>query len=158
MIYNICKGCNYANGISIGTPHTGKTEQSYKVKFSRSCLVLPGVKDCDGDWNKLFGWSYGLHQKNSLRLAWKSMNGKIRIGWYMYEKGVRRSNGFASVDVETVTEMSIKHFVEEGQIAFSCGDKKVFITYDTLPSWGYTLNPYYGGNCSAPETMQIEFI
>ena len=100
MIYTICKGCQYSNGISIGSPHTGKTFQEYLVKFSKSCLTLTGVKNCDGDWNKLFGWGYGLHQRNSLRLVWKSLNGKIRIGWYVYESGVRKYDGFASVEAE----------------------------------------------------------
>ena len=158
MIYNICKGCNYSNGIIVGSPHTGKTEQTYKVKFSRSCLALHGIQKCDGDWNKLFGWSYGLHQTNSLRLAWKSLNGKIRIGWYVYEGGKAKYDGFASVDVETETVMSISHDKKLKMVVFVCGDKSVTINYSKSPSWGYNLNPYYGGDCSAPVNMQIELI
>jgi len=158
MIYTICKGCHYSNGIVIGSPHTGKTFQEYLVKFSRECLVLPGTKNCDGDWNKLFGWGYGLHQRNSLRLVWKSLNGKIRIGWYVYESGVRKYDGFASVEAEASTIMSITHDPASKNVLFKCGDKSVTIPYATKPSWGYNLNPYYGGDCSAPETMTIELL
>ena len=125
MIYTICKGCQYSNGISIGSPHTGKTFQEYLVKFSKSCLTLTGVKNCDGDWNKLFGWGYGLHQRNSLRLVWKSLNGKIRIGWYVYESGVRKYDGFASVEAEASTIMSITHDPASKNVLFKCGDKSV---------------------------------
>lgn len=158
MIYNICKGCNYSNGIIVGSPHTGKTEQTYKVKFSRSCLALHGIQKCDGDWNKLFGWSYGYHHTNSLRLAWKSLNGKIRIGWYIYENGAVKYDGFASVIPDTEIEMYIRHDTEKKVAVFVCGDKSVTVNYSKRPSWGYTLNPYFGGDCSAPVNMQIELI
>lgn len=158
MIYNICKGCQYSNGIIVGSPHMGKTFQQYKVKFSRSCLVLPGVAKCDTDWNKLFGWSYGMHQTNSLRLAWRAQGDKIRIGWYVYENKVRKFDGFATVFVEAEMTMSIEHDPAMKNVKFSCGSKFVTIPYSKSPSFGYNLNPYFGGDCSAPENMQIELV
>ncbi len=156
MIVTIPKGSHYSSGLSLGSLHFGTKELAFAVNFDESCLKLNGVQKCDGDFNKLFGFSYGLHQTNSVRIGWKAVDGKIRIAGYVYQNGVRTIKGFTWVNPEQLNIISIKHDTQAGLVWFGCGDKWLSLPYTASPSVGYYLNPYFGGDCNAPETMYIE--
>lgn len=156
MTVTIPKGSHYSSGLSLGSLHFGIKELAFAVNFDESCLKLNGVQKCDSDFNKLFGFSYGLHQTSSVRIGWKSVDGKIRIAGYVYEKGVRLIKGFEWVVTESIAIMSIQHDTKAGLVWFGCGNKWISLPYTASPSVGYYLNPYYGGDCNAPETMYIE--
>lgn len=156
MTVTIPKGSHYSSGLSIGSLHFGTKELAFVVNFDESCLKLNGIQKCDGDFNKLFGFSYGLHQTNSVRIGWKAVDGKIRIAGYVYRNGVRTIKGFAWVSTGSVAIISIQHDVQAGVVWFGCGDKWLSLPYTASPSMGYYLNPYFGGDCNAPETMYIE--
>lgn len=156
MNITIPKGSHYSSGYSLGSLHFGTTAQAFAVKFSRECLALNGVASCDGDWNKLFGFSYGYHHSNSIRIAWKSLDGRIRIGAYIYEQGRVTYKGFATIDVDTINIISIDYNPNDDIIYFTCNEKRLALEYHINPTVGYNLKPYYGGNCNAPETMRIE--
>jgi len=155
MICTIPKGSHYCSGYSLGSLHTGIHSMEFDVMFDMNCLQLPGQKDCDTDWNKLFGFSYGLHQSNSLRLVWRSAGGRIKIGWYNYESGKVSYKGFAAVNVEEFNHMKIDYNEAIGIVTYSVGQMSVITPYRKSVGWGYNLKPYYGGNCSAPITMKI---
>jgi len=162
MNITIPKGSHYCFGWSLGSVHFGTKSIAYRVRFDESCLTLNGVSDCDGDWNKLFGFSYGYHHSNSIRIVWKSVNGQIRIGAYIYESGVRKSKGFISILTETDWIISIDYDSANGLIYFGCHDveqttgKTITMSYNISPTVGYNLKPYFGGDCNAPETMYID--
>lgn len=158
MTITLLKGSHYCFGWSLGTVHFGIKSQAFRVRFDETCLKLNGVKDCDGDWNKLFGFSYGYHHSNSLRIVWKAMNGQIRIGAYIYENGVRKSRGFATVPVETDVVCAIDYDPSTDLIYFTCNDKQIVMSFNVNPTMGYYLKPYFGGNCNAPETMYIDMV
>lgn len=151
----IKKGSHYSSGFSIGQFHTGRTSMSYRVTFDSNCMTLPGVASCDTDTNKLFGWSYGMHHTNSIRVGWRVRDGRIRLMVYLYEKGVRRIVGFAWADPNVPIEVSVD-LGADNMLTFKGGS----VTFRTpwmgaSPSWGYNLKPYYGGNCPAPVDMHI---
>ena len=152
----IKKGSNHSSGLSLGGLHSGRTSMSFNVKFDSNCLVLPGRDDCDGDTNKLFGFSYGLHQKNSIRVGWRPVNGRIRLVAYMYENGKLTMKGFGWANVNEFCSISIKHDPDIGRVIFDA-DNQIYATYwnGCAPSIGYNLKPYYGGNCPAPVDMTI---
>jgi hypothetical protein len=157
MILTVKQGNHYSNGWSLKGFHTGRSYMEYLVTFDHNCAIVPEDMTCRNDWNKLFGWSYGDHHSNSLRLAWRSRLNMIQIGAYMYEKGIRRSRPIAYISVDTPVKMSIYHDQKINTIRFICGD----MFYDTFwqgdpASWGYNLSLYYGGNCPAPATMTVK--
>lgn len=156
MICTINKGDHYCSGWSIGGVHTGITSQKFMVSFSDSCKIRPTQADCVNDWNKLFGFSYGMHHSNSLRLAWRALpSGMIKIASYVYEGGRVKYTAFATVAVNTAFEAGISYDVDSGIVYFHAADKQITEKFTKSPSWGYYLKPYYGGNCPAPATIQI---
>jgi len=159
MICTLKKGSHYCNGWSLGSVHTGITSQKFIVSFSDSCKIRPAQSDCVNDWNKLFGFSYGYHHSNSLRLAWRALpSGMIKIASYVYEGGMVKYTGFATVPVMTAVEMGITYDVDNKLVYFHCGEQMITETFSKSPAWGYYLKPYYGGNCTAPATMQITLL
>jgi len=162
----IKKGAHYSSGFSLGSLHTGKTSMSFLVRMDYSGLQLPGVISCDGDFNKLFGWSHGMHHTNSFRIAWKAIepvtvDGKLigsryRIAAYAYLNGARYMKGFATINPDESIMMGIER---TGNIVkFWCGEKSHEIQYLGPTGWGYNLKPYYGGNCPAPRDITMTLI
>lgn len=158
MIIIIPQNSHYSTGWSLGKTHWGRTSMSYMVKFSASCLELPGVFECDGDFNKLFGWSYGWHHSNSIRIGWKAVDNKIRLAMYTYEDGKRYIKGFAWANVEVMNQVSINYDPVTCVIEFKLNDKSAYMMYYKKPSFGYNLMPYFGGQCPAPTTMEIQLL
>lgn len=157
MIYTINKGSHYSGNLSVGGIHNGITTMEYSVMFDAACLIMPAQTDCVGDWNKLFGFSYGMHQSNSIRMVWKAIpKGLIRIGWYNYSNGIVSSKGFTNVRAGEYYRMKIEYRPADKVIYFSVEQTLVMAAYAIPPSMGYTLKPYFGGNCTAPATMKIE--
>jgi hypothetical protein len=152
----IKKGSHYSSGFSLSGMHIGRTSMSFKVTFDSNCLVLPGRSDCDGDTNKLFGWSYGIHQLNSIRVGWKARDGRIRLVAYMYENGGLRMKGFAWADVNTPITISINYSTDTNYVTFDAGGTMYSTQwFGANPMIGYNLKPYFGGNCPAPIDMRI---
>jgi hypothetical protein len=135
MWYHIKKGRNRASPLRLGI-HFGKTSESYEVIFDESCRY-DLVDEDQEDWNKLTGWSYGLHHQNSVRLGWKynSKVDKILVCRYIYENGIRREEDI------TEYEIGIKHTMR--------------LSSKLIPKWGYTLGLFFGGNKTAPHNMKI---
>jgi hypothetical protein len=166
MIVTIKKGSHYSSGFSLGSLHTGTTQMGFLTRFDESGLLLPGRIECDGDFNKLFGWSHGMHHTNSFRLGWKAIDtqivdGKIvgtkyRISAYAYINGTRYIKGFATILPNETHMMSITR--RGSEVVFACGAKTHVITYNGPTGWGYNLKPYYGGNCTAPQDITISLI
>jgi hypothetical protein len=166
MIVTIKKGSNYSSGISVSGMHMGKTEMSFKVRMDYSGLLLPDNSTCVGDFNKLFGWSHGMHHTNSFRIAWRAIDPvtvneqkvgtKYRIAAYCYQNGVRYIKGFSTILPDQSVDMFIKR--EGNIVTFGCNNNTTTYTYNGPTGWGYNLNPYYGGNCPAPQTINIELL
>lgn len=157
MICVLPKNSHYSTGWSLGGLHTGITEMEHLVKFSEECLTLPGHPDCDGDFNKIFGFSYGYHHRNSVRIGWKAVGDRIRLAAYLYDGGKRLMKGFAWVAPEQFYAVGITVDPETRQAYFYCGSQhQVVLPFGARPAWGYYLQPYYGGDCVAPVSMAIE--
>ncbi len=156
MTTTIKKGSHYCSGWSLGSIHTSITSQKFIVSFSESCRVRPTDVNCSNDWNKLFGFSYGMHHTNSLRLAWRALpNGLIRVASYIYQNGKMSYTAFATLAPNTSLEMGITYDVENKLCYFNVDTAIISVPFSKAPAWGYYLKPYYGGDCPAPETIQI---
>lgn len=160
--FTIRKGNHYSQGWSLSSPFITRSEMVFDVLFSESCMKLPGKPECDGDFNKLFGWSYGWHHSNSLRIGWRVDPNKpdsIRLVLYLYENGKRRTKGFVNIFHSAFYRLGLRHNHQDNTIIAWCDQRQIMDKWNgSRPAPGYGLNPYYGGDCPAPETMQFIFL
>lgn len=159
MICTIPKNKHECFGFSLGGPHFGTTSQKFRVMFDSNCSIRPTSTDCMNDWNKLFGFSYGMHHSNSLRLAWRALpNGMIRIASYIYEGGRVKINTIATITVNTFFDMGITYDPDNRKVYSFVNELQIEDSFSKSVSWGYYLKPYHGGNCPAKETIKITLL
>jgi hypothetical protein len=137
--YTIKKGKHY----SLNFPKLFWNKEKMKItfKFDSSAIYnIPG--DDMKDWNKLFGFSRGLHHKNSVRLAWRWNNeiSKIEITEYYYTNGVRKYNDTPLLSINPNETHNLEIEIENKN---SC-------------KLGYALFPFFGGNVPAPHDVTIQ--
>lgn len=169
----IRKGCHYSNELPklICWKNSKCLTKTRKYCFTESCIYDIGEDQTDK--NKLFGWSYGLHHKNSVRVGWyyDSTFKCVKLCLYVYDNGnVYKkviSNGIGigkNVNIRLVSQLngiglikySLEWFYDEGKI-FKTSYLTCRIT-DDLPNWGYTLCLYFGGNKTAPHDISVELL
>lgn len=167
MIYTISAGKHYPegwnlSGYALGGVHCGLQTMTRTVVFTPSALVQPGIPDCDNDINKLFGWSYGLHQRNSIRVGWRvdSVRQQITLFLYLYESGKRRQVRLANVKTNTAYDITLNHDHSTGALSLKAHnatyDRSIVNTWKGgKPGCGYGLGLYHGGNCPAKQDIEI---
>lgn len=148
----------------------GITQLSFRFKFSSSCLY-PIVDKDDYAVNKLYGFSYGCHHANSIRIGWRpslSDDRKIEIFSYIYNNKQRSFESLASIHLERWYIMKISVLKEYGKVCFKLKTEKsegveYLITSQSyqhfvMPKFrlGYMLRPFFGGEKVAPHDMQFE--
>ena len=165
MKYRIKKAGHYAWPLLLRL-HTGKVEQAFTVKFSPGCTLHPNTED---DWCKLFGWSYGYHMNNSIRVGWRPTPGPaetVDLALFKHEAG-EFSSGLTWLTVPAGTEVRGKMWLDgrgDFCLELSCGEQYLlthihgFEDARTYGRWGYFLKPYYGGDAPAPAECIIELI
>jgi len=158
--YKIKKGNHY----SFHAPKIiiGKHDKcSFKVRFHIDCWF--SVKDPDDHAiNKLFGWSYGFHHKDSIRIGWKPNADRknwIELHFYIYAKGERISTAMSMIecgksalinldaDTDLIEAVVKKEVITDTFRVFA----KINRRY-----WGYFLYPYFGGKKTAPHDVHID--
>ena len=156
-IYTIEKNNHSANGLHFGV-HFGIKEQKYSVRFSTECLYAP--LDWENDYNKVCGWSYGMHHNNSIRVCWRPWipegvatefftPNMLEVCIYVYENGTRKiSQKTLLLNVEQAYEFTLKYDTDINTIIanFPSLGNSMSIDYHTKPFIGYRLYPYFGGN------------
>jgi hypothetical protein len=138
---------------------------TYKVLFDSDCVYKTKDLKNQKDINKLFGLSFGFHHNNSVRFGWRSTdNGRIDILAYVYRDGERITEQNEGIYIETI-DVNVTYvmeiYVSKDKYMFTItrGSKLVganIIKHEKLPSLGYYLNPYFGGDETAPHDMVIE--
>ena len=165
-VYLLKKGNHYASGLHFGV-HFGITEQQYKIRFSKECLYTP--LDWENDYNKLCGWSYGMHHTNSIRVCWRPYvpvgvdynlitPTLIELCIYVYENSTRKiSQKTLLVDVEKDYDFDLKYDTSTNTILLNFPQlgNSILLYYITKPTWGYRLYPFFGGNGASPQDMNV---
>lgn len=142
----------------------------YEVEFTESCRYRFGTDD-DADVNKLFGIAFitwgsfwfviknlfkgrlkALHHYNSIRWGWRydALSGRIELIKYVYINGDRFMIYSASLNIGKSADLDI--------IKYNEYKWDIFSSYINMPNtWlCYELNPYFGGNRTAPHDMEIK--
>lgn len=131
----------------------------YEVAFTRSCLYkMEGIDK--RDINKLFGFSFGYHETNSVRFGWRSEGGKIELSVYLYKNGKRETQTIGLVEIDNIYIFEI--VVLKGFIVFRVKTDlgTILINVQTSRvkgacSWGYELFPYFGEKRTAPQNIEL---
>lgn len=132
--------------------------KQYTIKFFKSCLYSFGNAD-DNDVNKLVGYTFGMipnPHKNSFRLGWNCINGRISLFSYAYINSERIIRYLCDLDTDKSYNVII--YVIKNKIRVSIDDEVYYTGIDVsgLPNFGWKLFPYFGGNNKAPHDILIE--
>lgn len=144
-----------------------KNKINRNVLFNNNCDYVFNDND-QYDINKLFGFSFGFHHKNSARFGWRWDVEKknMEILAYVYRNSKRVKEWEENIHICNIgmlesSKMEIK--VEKGYYIFSVKKTNIEsnieyslkIKHGRKCFWGYFLNPYFGGNKKAPHDMTI---
>jgi hypothetical protein len=133
-------------------------------KFTESAIYK--FEDADQhDVNKLFGFSIGMHHKNSFRFGWRPNADltKIEIVAYEYHQGIRiptipirevELNCWYEYSLEYVAGRSEVHYIIMENPKYGKGVTSSIVLKNKL-NWGYKLDLYFGGNKKAPHDITI---
>ncbi len=128
MIFKIKKGSHYSNNFihKLVSFFTTSGRLSKLIEFDETAIYTDNTED-KYDVNKLFGFSNGLHHKNSYRFGWNCLDGKIKGGKCVY----------TIIDEHYIIQQSILEVPNKNII-------------------GYHLWPYFGGNKTSPQDIFIK--
>lgn len=152
--YRILKGNHYCD-FSVFKA-IGLTEQNFKVKFDSTAVYKTLTEDNQFDINKLFGFTEGLDpHKNSARIGWSYNNDSLRFYGYVYNNSVLATQEITTCAIGKVFNCSIK--IDKKNYIFSVGEKSITLErgVSTDLAEGYQLYPYFGGDETAPHTINI---
>ena len=162
MIFTIRKGKHFSNHwfYKLFSSVNIDDRKSYYITFKDTAIYTDETPD-RFDVNKLFGFSIGLHHKNSYRFGWNCLENKIHIYAYCYVNGERVIKDICVVDTNAEYKFIIK--LNKGKCIFSVIDStyKLNLSIIDIPTkkvFGYELWPYFGGNKTAPQKIDIELI
>lgn len=160
--YIIKRGKHYHKALWRLYFHFGSRFLSYDVIFNTSCWY--DTRMIGDHTNKLFGMGFGLnHHKDSIRVGWKPIENsdKIALYAYTYNKGVRFIEVICKISVNMKFNVKIEPHYERNTYIITISDtkQKSIIEYrqnfDFKDNWGFRLFPYFGGNPTAPDDMNI---
>jgi hypothetical protein len=169
-IWYIPKGFHHS--INLPTPFV-RSRMGYAVTFPDSCrYIFPypvgssqkeGLNPDQKDWNKLFGFCFGLNRhRNSVRIGWRynPIVEQIELGMYSYRDGVRNMSEIGSVPIGTPiwVYVDVRDWDEKTVLAtIQLNDQKKAQTFLSKSSAiRFRLKPYFGGQEKAPKPIIIE--
>lgn len=156
---HVIKKFRRSSGLNF-SPSFFRKKMTRKFMFGSDCSY--DLRSIDQfDINKLFGWSQGMHHKNSCRFGWVwNLEKKcMEIYAYCYVNSVIKSEFICNVELEKWYVGEIK--IENGNYYFNVKDENNFslgytsIMYGFDINVGYNLGVYFGGNQDAPREMTI---
>ncbi|MCQ2608766.1 MAG: hypothetical protein MJ197_08785 [Bacteroidales bacterium] len=159
MNYLIKKGHHYATPLELVKKFLGircavNRVVPATVVFSPNCRYDVG---CDqSDINKLYGFSIGCrHHKNSARIGWRYVpkEDKIELVTYCYRNGVRLAEKhlqWCDFGLEYKT-----HIVSHDNRVVFLSKNNVIDEQMEVKGISYPLSLYFGGNCKAPNNMNV---
>lgn len=164
MTYNVKKRSYTIKKGGRGNPfdfalHIGKKDHEFSFTLDEGCMYPREYTD---QVNKLFGWGYGHHHQNSVRLGWRPSDAirDIELSLYTYKDGVRSIEVIGYIETNKVYECLLLvrgngdvYYRVEGSNLYKASRIKKAIN----PSLGvgYYLFPYFGGVKKASQDMKI---
>lgn len=131
----------------------------WRARFGPGCIYRMEGAD-RWDHNKLVGVSIGLHHNTSFRFGWRCVDGTLEVSPYVWREGRRQELDFVLCRPKVGVDFFVGLEVGRRAVTFSSeceGTSTVYSMRVGLGAvrWGYFLNPYFGGNKRAPNSMVI---
>lgn len=156
----IIKKGNHFSGFRV-SPLLGVNKMGRMVFFGASSEYDLNNPEQQESTNKLFGFSYGYHKKNSLRFGWRyNLNErKIEVLPFIHDNGkmiigpvLGKINPNEEISLKIIKEKKTAKFISEiegnrSEYSYSEFNPKCFI--------GYKLYPYFGGMSVSPHNIEI---
>lgn len=164
--YAIKKG-KHSSGLHFGL---NKFKDNFGFVFKIDFEHFEPRNEDDKDVNKLFGFSFGHHHNNSIRLGWLPVLGNestVELFLYYYNKAnpnyrgtfsesgpVIESLGFILKNTFHTCTIADNHVSIEHAGGYSNDTHYLFVK----PKFklGYLLYPYYGGDNTAPVNIKVQ--
>lgn len=160
--YTIKKGSHYSWHIPkfwIGK----KNSISMEFRFYEECWFPMRDRD-DYAINKLCGWSYGFHHRNSIRVGWTPSD--TRKSWidlyaYYYKNGERGQAFIGTVECGTFNKVQIEYDIKFNTVSCSLrrtiSEETITFYAEVNPTWwGVFLFPFFGGRKTAAVNTRID--
>lgn len=130
----------------------------FKAIFDESAIYEAASAINQHDIHKLYGFSDcgTSHHKNSARFGWRWYNDSLEIHAYTYAFGKRQTPEFiTTVSINEPHNYLIQ--ISGDKYIFSVDEKTVEVPRGCSGSpSGYYLNPYFGGDETAPHDVNIK--
>ncbi len=155
-IYTIPEG-EHSSGTFFNHPDNSRIE--FKFMLDESAIYQTEIPENQYDVNKIYGFSdFGkIHQKYSIRLGWRYIDGKIELCWLRHEEGRHSSAKIRNIEINEIYNAVINITTFNYQIVID--DDTTLVRRRPDGYWGlirrYYLYPYFGGNEYAPHDINI---
>lgn len=155
-VYTIPEG-EHSSGTFINHPDNSRIV--FKFILDESAIYKSIVPENQHDVNKIYGFSdFGkIHQKYSIRLGWRYLNGNLELCWLRHEDGIHSSGKIQNVEIDQIYNATINITTFYYEIVID--SDTTLVRRRPKGNWGlvkrYYLYPYFGGNEFAPHDIQI---
>lgn len=167
MDYTIKRGNHYPRPFQcIGLKLFNKEKvfvMNKDIRFHEDCRYDIGKED-QSDVNKLMGFSWGNHHKESDRVGWRYLIGedKIELTLYSYEEGKRVKKTLDKIGVDEWVnirmEVRLGEKVRDIKVWIN-GKERSFQLKAPKKYWfTYNLGLYFGGNLTPPHDLHVSIL
>ena len=156
-VYTIPEG-DHSSGSRFNHPTNSKI--SFDFILDESAIYTSEIPENQHDVNKIYGFSdFGVrHQKYSIRLGWRYIDGNIELCWLRHEEGKHSSATIRTIEPNETYRATINITTFYYQIVID--NDTTFVRRRPEGNWGlvrrYYLYPYFGGNEYAPHDITIK--
>jgi len=153
--YVIRQGQHYCDQSTIKSVTTA--EMKFVARFDSTAIYQTISLVNQYDINKLYGFTEGIdNQYNSARFGWRWSEGALRLFGYVYKNGVRNSLEIGNYNLNSDIICSIK--LNGSSYIFTANGLSISLPRgpSTLTASGYQQYPYFGGDETAPHTINIK--
>jgi len=140
--------------------HPDNSRITFDFILDESAIYYTEVPENQSDVNKIYGMSdFGkLHQKYSIRLGWRYIDGEIELCWLRHEQGRHSSATIRTIEPNEIYNATIDITTFYYIIVINGDTTEVRRRPEGY--WGlvrrYYLYPYFGGNEYAPHDITIK--
>ena len=112
-IYTIPKG-EHSSGTFYNHPDNSRIV--FKFMLDESAIYQTEVPENQHDVNKIYGFSdFGkIHQKYSIRLGWRYIDGNVELCWLRHENGKHSSAKIRNIEINEIYSAVIN--ISEGDL------------------------------------------
>lgn len=160
MVYKIKKGHHNNSNFTLPKLFLGRREHEIEVMFDQTCVY--DLHDYNQhDINKLWGYSFGHHHRNSFRIGWNYdlVHQMIKISAYWYNDLKRGYHPISYIRINETGKIRVVNDYKQGYIIvtdMSNPNLSHTIPFD-FPFFkiGYYLDVWFGGDMVAPHDMSV---